>query len=133
MPPLIPDAGLFPTLIFDPDIVGAQQLSAKLEELRFSTHVALSARDALQSVKHTHFPVVVVVADLAVEDCARFLAAVHRATPRSWLVVANACVDEVLRKLVYRLGGDALIETPVDVLRLAERIALMQVRSRPLY
>jgi len=83
MQPFTPDAGLFPTPVFDPDV--------------------------------------------------RFLDAIHRATPRSWVVVASAIVNETMKKLVYRHGADALVESPVDVPQLAERISSLQARSRPLF
>lgn len=133
MQPLIPDPGLFPSLVFDPDIESAGQIAGHLAKQGFSTQVALSAHDALLVVKQTYFRVLVVVADLNSNDCLRFLDAMHRATPRSWLIVANAHVDQTLQNLVYRHGGDALIEAPIDVQVLSERIALMQARSRPLY
>lgn len=133
MQPLIPRVGLFPTLVFDPDIEGAARIASALEARQFSTAVAWDAHDALRFVKRTHFRVVVVVADLGNEDCRRFLRSIHRATPRSWLIVASAYVDRTLQTLVYEHGGDALVGMPVDIPELAERISILQIRSRPLY
>jgi DNA-binding response OmpR family regulator len=131
MQPLIPEKGLFPTLVCDPDLAKAKQLAARLEALGFPTRVALRAEDALRLVKETHFRVILVVADLAAPDCLRFLSSVRRATPRTWLFVTNPKIDETFRQLVYRSGGDALIEFPIDVLGLVARLAVMQARARP--
>ncbi len=133
MQPLIPDAGFFPTLVFDPDPERARTIAEQLAGRGISVRVAQSAEDALQSTKQTYFRVVFVGADLASEDCLRFLDAMRLAAPTSWLIVSNARVDSALRRAVYRHGGDALLETPVNVCDLVERISGFQARSRPIW
>ena len=51
----------------------------------------------------------------------------------SWLIVSNARVNSALRRAVYRHGGDALLQTPVNVRDLVERISGFQARSRPVW
>jgi DNA-binding response OmpR family regulator len=133
MQSLIPDAGFFPTLVFDPDPESARTIAEQLAGRGISVRVAQSAEDALQSSRQTYFRVVFVVADLASEDCLRFLDAMRLAAPTSWLIVSNARVDSALRRVVYRHGGDALLETPVNVCDLVERISGFQARSRPIW
>jgi len=133
MQSLIPDAGLFPTLVFDPNPENARAIAEQLSRQRISVRVAQSAADVLQSVRRSHFRVLFVAADLGNEECLRFLDAVRRTTPRSWLIVSNARVDRPSRMIVYRHGGDVLVEAPVDIHDLVERIAGLRVRSRPFY
>jgi DNA-binding response OmpR family regulator len=133
MQPLIPDAGFFPTLVFDSDPGSARTIAEQLAGRGVSVRVAQSPEDALRSIRQTYFRVLFVVADLASEECLRFLDAMRRTTPRSWLIVSNARVDTALRGVAYRHGGDALVEAPVDVHDLAERISGFQARSRPVW
>ena len=133
MQSLIPDAGLFPTLVFDPDPENARAIAEQLSGQGISVRVAQSAADVLQSVRRSYFRVLFVAADLGNEECLRFLDAVRRTTPRSWLIVSNARVDRPSRMIVYRHGGDVLVEAPVDIHDLVERIAGLRVRSRPFY
>jgi DNA-binding response OmpR family regulator len=133
MQPLIPDAGFFPTLVFDPDPASARAIAEQLAGRGISVRVAQSAEDALRSARKTYFRVVFVVADLANEDCLRFLDAMRLGAPTSWLIVSNAHLDSALRRAVYRHGGDALLETPVDICDLVERISGFQSRSRPVW
>jgi DNA-binding response OmpR family regulator len=133
MQPLIPDAGFFPTLVFDPDPESARTIAEQLAGRGVSVRVAQSPKDALRSIRQTYFRVLFVVADLANEECLRFLDAMRRMAPTSWLIVSNARVDETLRGVTYRHGADALVEAPVDVHDLVERISGFQARSRPIW
>lgn len=133
MQPLIPDAGLLPALVFDPDPENARTIAQRLKGQGISVHVAQSAEDVLQSVRRLYFRVVFVAADLGNEECLRFLDAVRGAAPRSWLIVSNARVDRPSKMAVYRHGGDALVEAPVDTHDLAVRISWFHVRSRPFF
>ena len=133
MEPLIPRASFFPTLVFDPNIDNARMIAGSLERRGISVHIAGSAPEALRLAKDVYHRAVIVVADLTDEDCLQLLDSMHRAAPRSWLIVANGRVDRELRKLVYRHGADALVETPVDIGALVQRIASFQARSRPIY
>jgi DNA-binding response OmpR family regulator len=132
MQPLIPDAGFFPTLVFDPDPDNARTIAAQLAGQRVSVRVVHSAEEALQSASRMYFRVLFVVADLNNKACLRFLNELHRTTPRSWLIVSNAHADKTLESIVYRHGGDALVKSPVDIHDLVERISCFQARSRPL-
>jgi DNA-binding response OmpR family regulator len=133
MEPLIPRPSFLPTLVFDPNVENACAIAARLTTHRISVRVAHSAADALESISDRYFRVIFVVASLKDQQCLRFLDSVHRAAPRSWLVIANECVDRDTAMLVYQHGGDALVRTPVDVHDLANRIASLQAASRPLY
>ena len=133
MEPLIPPPSTYPTLLFDPDLENSHSLANSLKRYGIDVRPALNSSDALQSTRGTYHRVVIVVADLANESCLLFLDSVRRATPRSWLVVANGKVDDELRTIAYRHGADALIGTPVDVHLLVERISAFQARARPWY
>jgi DNA-binding response OmpR family regulator len=133
MEPLIPRPSFFPTLLFDPNVENACAIAARLTMHRISVRVAHSAADALESINDRYFRVIFVVADLHDRQCLRFLDSVHCAAPRSWLIVADECIDRDAEALVYRHGGDALVGTPVDVHELVDRIASFQAASRPLY
>ena len=133
MQPLIPDRGFFPTLVFDPDPDNAQTIAQQLAGQGISVRVAQSAEDALRAARQTYFRVPFVAADLNSEECLRFLDAMRRITPRSWLIVSNAGVDRTLRSVGYRHGGDALMKKPVDVCDLVKRIVGFQAKSRPIF
>jgi CheY-like chemotaxis protein len=130
---LIPHTGFLPTLVFDPDSENARVLAGQLAARGISVRVASSSTGALRAVKDEYFRVVVVVAELANKDCLLFLDSIHRAAPRSWLIVANTKVNRELTALVYRHGGDALVKAQVDPDDLAIRIASFQATSRPAY
>src|ERR1700752_2270819 len=133
MEPRISSAGFFPTLLFDPNIENACAIAAQLAMHRIPVRVAHSAADALEAIIESYFRLIFVVADLRDEQCLHFLDCVHRAAPRSWLVVGHECVNQEATTLVYQHGGDALVRTPVDVHDLADRIGSFQTVSRPLY
>jgi DNA-binding response OmpR family regulator len=132
MEPAGSNANLFPVLVFDPNFECGGHIAAELEKQGWTTCVAANAEDALRFVHRTYYRVVVVVGDLASDDCLGFLDALRRAAPRSWLIVENARVDEILEQCVHRHGGDALIDVSVAVEELARRISLLQVKSRPM-
>ena len=132
MQPLIPDAGFFPTLVFDPDPESARTIAQQLAGQGISVRVAESTENALNAARQTYFRVLFVAADLNNEACLCFLDQMRRVTPRSWLIVSNAHADRALESIVYRHGGDALVKSPVDIHDLVERISCFQARSRPL-
>jgi DNA-binding response OmpR family regulator len=133
MQPLIPDAGFFPTLVFDHDPENARTIAQRLAGRGISVRVAQSTEDALQACRQTYFRVLFVAADLNDEACLCFLDELRRVTPRSWLIVSNAGVDRPFRSVVYRHGGDALLKKPVDICDLAKRISWFQAKSRPIF
>lgn len=132
MQPLIPDAGFFPTLVFDPDPESARTIAQQLAGQGISVRVAESTEDALKAARQTYFRVLFVAADLNNEACLCFLDQMRRVTPRSWLIVSNAGVDRIFRSVVYRHGGDALMKKPVDVCDLVKRISGFQAKARPI-
>ena len=118
-------------LLFDPDMARAGELAARLYEYHVCVVVALSAEDALHCAQQTHFDVVVVSGDAGNNDCLRFLASLRRTSPHTWLIAADARIDQTTEVILHRQGVDAVVGTPIDVSELARRIALLQVQSRP--
>lgn len=125
------DVDILPTAIFDPDLERGEWLATQLEEERFAVEIANSADNLLAGVRKTYFRTLVVVADLGDSDCLRFLDTLRRATPRSWLILANTIVGEPKLELVHQHGIDALLGAPIDPDELARRIAAFRLHSRP--
>ncbi len=133
METLIPPPSTYPSLLFDPDFGNARSIARSLERLGIDVVTARTSLDALRLAGEKYHRVVIVIADLANKSCLEFLDSVHRAAPRSWLVVANGKVNDELRRIAFRHGADSLVEMPVDIQALAERISAFQARARPLY
>jgi DNA-binding response OmpR family regulator len=133
MQPLIPDAGFFPTLVFDPDPETARTIAQQLARQGISVRVAESTGDALKAARLIYFRVLFVAADLSNEACLCFLDEMRRVAPRSWLIVSNAGVDRTFRNVVYRHGGDALMKQPINVRDLVKRISGFQATARPIF
>jgi DNA-binding response OmpR family regulator len=133
MQPLVHHASFFPTLLVDPDRDSSRTIKRLLEQQGVAVRVAPNAVKALEFAEHAHFRVIVVMANLADKDCLRFLESMHRATPRSWIIVANGTVDRALTILAYGHGADAVVEVPLDPRDVAERIRCFQSTSRPSY
>lgn len=121
----------FPTLLFDADMTRAGQLAARLQECHIQVVVALSADDALSTAKHSQFRVLVVTTRPSNRESLDFLSALRRAAPRSWVVAISPKINPTTEALLRRFGADAVVCSPVNVLELARRISLLQVRSRP--
>ena len=81
MQPLIPDAGFFPTLVFDPNPESARTIAQQLAGQGVSVRLAESTEDALKAARRTYFRVLFVAADLNNEACLCFLDQMRRVTP----------------------------------------------------
>ena len=121
----------FPTLLFDADMARAGQLAARLQECHTQVVVALSTEDALSTAKHGQFRVLVVTTRPSNRESLDFLSALRRAAPRSWVVAISPKINPTTEALLRRFGADSVVYSPVNILELARRISLLQVRSRP--
>jgi DNA-binding response OmpR family regulator len=77
------------------------------------------------------FFALIVIADLADQDCLVTLDALRRRSPRSWVIVATPNCDDHACNVIHRHGGDACISLPVDLDDLVARLDSFQSRARP--
>lgn len=121
----------FPTLLFDADMARAGQLAARLQEYHIQVVVGLSAEDALCKTKHSQFRVLVVTTKASNRESLDLLFALRRAAPRSWVVATSPKINPTTEALLRRFGADTVASSPANAQELAQRISLLQARSRP--
>lgn len=121
----------FPALLLEPNRENAVELASRLEAAGFSIRVEGSASAALQALRESYFFALILVADIADQDCLATIETLRRKAPRSWMIVATPDDDVDACKRVYRCGGDACVALPVSLDDLISRLDAFQLRSRP--
>jgi DNA-binding response OmpR family regulator len=121
----------FPALLLEPDQAKAVQLASRLQAAGFEIRIEAGADSALQAQRQSFFFALIVIADLADQDCLATLDAFRRRSPRSWMIVATPDCDDQACNLIHRHGGDACISLPVDSDDLISRLDAFQSRARP--
>jgi len=121
----------FPALLLEPNRANALKLASGLEAAGFNIRIEGDAPAALQALRESFFFALVVVADLADEDCLAALETLRRKAPRSWMIVAAPDDAADACDVVYRRGGDACVALPISLDDLISRLDAFQLRSRP--
>jgi len=126
------DINPYPTLIFDPDIERATQLSVHLVDGGVPVEIVASAEAMLQTVRKKYFRTLVVAVDLDDPNCLSFLDELRMSVPTGWLIAIGSSADPESHAVAYRHGVDSLLAAPASPPELLHRIASLQLRSRPL-
>jgi two-component system, OmpR family, response regulator len=121
----------FPALLLEPDESNAVQLASRLQAAGFEIRIEGRGDSALQALRQSFFSALIVVIDLADEDCLVTLDALRRRSPRSWMIVATCNCDTHACNVIHRHGGDACISLPIDLNDLIARLDAFQLRARP--
>jgi DNA-binding response OmpR family regulator len=120
-------------LLLEPDSQGAAQLASLLEEAGFETHVEGTVHSALQTLQHSFFFALVVIADLSDKNCLAALKSLRQRALRSWMIVGAADCDAHACDLIHRQGGDACVALPIDADDLTDRLEAFRLHERPLF
>jgi DNA-binding response OmpR family regulator len=121
----------FPVLLLEPNVENANQLAPRLEAAGFDVRVETCSLSAFQALRKSFFFALVVIADLADQDCLVTLATLRRKAPRSWMIVVASRCDIRTCDLIHRHGGDACVAVPISVDDLIDRLDAFQLRARP--
>lgn len=124
-------ASPFPALLLEPNQANAVKLASSLQAAGFEIHSEGFAASALQAQQRLFFFALIVIADLADQECLLTLGALRRRSPRSWMIVATPDCDAHACTVIHRHGGDACISLPIDIDDLTARLNAFQLRARP--
>jgi DNA-binding response OmpR family regulator len=121
-------------LVVDADPAAAASLVARLETAGFEAQAAIDASAACDAAHAKYFQTAVVVfASLFDEQWRHWLPKLRRAAPHTWiLVVVDGSTDQMTSQ-AHGLGADGVLQAPVDVRVLSDRLLALSVRSRPTF
>ena len=121
----------FPALLLEPNLANAAQLASRLQAAGFEIRIEGRVDSALQAQRRSFFFALIVIADLADQDCLVTLDTLRRRSPRSWMIVATSKCDDSACNVIHRYGGDACISLPIDLDDLIARLDAFALRARP--